>query len=284
MGLRFSKYEGLGNDFVVVDAAEEITPDEAIRICDRNLGVGADGVLSVGADPASMTVLNADGSVAEMCGNGLRCVVWHLVRTGVLPMGETVDLTTDAGPHRGQVLQLYDGASKDNDDATAWVEIAMRPATLEAEAIPCKRALRDDNLLGLHWTTVGMGNPHAVTFDPIETDARLALGPQLQTDPMFPAGVNVGFAQMAAGHIDLNVLERGAGWTRACGTGACAAAVAAVETGRAERGTDLTIRLPGGALTVRVDAPGAPIVMRGPARHVFDGTYVRASRESTGSP
>ncbi len=238
-------------------------------MCDRNLGIGADGVLSVGSDPASMTVLNADGSVAEMCGNGLRCVVWHLVRQGALDVGAFVDLATAAGPHRGGVLKV--------EHEVAWVEIAMRPATLEAEEIPSMRALLDENLLGLCWTTVGMGNPHAVTFDPIDAAARRTLGPQLQVDPMFPAGVNVGFATLEADHIELHVLERGAGWTRACGTGACAAAVAAVETGRAARGTDLTVRLPGGALSVRVDGREAPVVMRGPARHVFDGTYHRSA-------
>jgi diaminopimelate epimerase len=118
---------------------------------------------------------------------------------------------------------------------------------------------------------VSMGNPHAVTFDDVG-DARLLLGPAIQSDSHFPEGVNVGFVSEHEGsEMRLDVLERGAGWTQACGTGACAAAVAAVETGRAERDEQLTIRLPGGTLLITVRAPGDSVLMQGPARFVFRG-------------
>lgn len=264
--LRFAKYEGLGNDFLIVDASERVTPDEAVALCDRHLGVGGDGVLLVDASAPSMRVLNADGSVAEMCGNGLRCVVLHLARQGVLPDGGA-SFTTGAGPHHGRLV------TREGD--AAEVEVAMAVPTLEPASIPTAQRLHETVLHGLRFTGVGMGNPHAVTFDAIDDAERLALGPRVQSDPMFPAGVNVGFARIEDHGIVLHVLERGAGWTRACGTGACACVVAAVETGRVARGVPTTVHLPGGPLTITVGAPGEPVRMRGPARHVFDGVVAR---------
>ncbi len=260
--MRFAKYEGLGNDFVIVEAPATVSPEEARRICDRHLGVGADGVLLVERRPASMRVLNADGTVARMCGNGLRCVVWHLRRVGVLTSEEVV-VETSAGPHRCWLRG-------DGD-----VEVEMRAGTLRPEAIPL---VADAPLVQapflhheegtLRVTAVGMGNPHAVTFDPVG-DARFDLGPRVQADPRFPEGVNVGFARPLEDGFELHVLERGAGWTQACGTGACAAAVAAVATGRARNGEPVAVHLPGGTLTITV--LGDATRMRGPARHVFDG-------------
>tara|TARA_B100001750_G_scaffold136012_3_gene108228 strand:- start:339 stop:1154 length:816 start_codon:yes stop_codon:yes gene_type:complete len=260
--LRFSKYQGLGNDFLVVGPDDGVDAALAERLCDRHRGVGADGVLVVDPAAPSMKVINADGSVPEMCGNGLRCVVWHLAREG--RWTGDADLGTGAGPHRARL------------HAEGDVEIWMRPPTLVPAEIPCGAPLIaapvsvGDTELTL--TAVGMGNPHAVTFDELDVAARLRLGPQVQAHPLFPAGVNVGFAHFEQGALILHVLERGAGWTQACGTGACAAAVAAVETGRAERGAPIQVVLPGGPLTIVVGAPGEPVRMRGPARHVFDGT------------
>jgi diaminopimelate epimerase len=116
-----------------------------------------------------------------------------------------------------------------------------------------------------------MGNPHAVTFDEVG-DARFEIGPAIQGDPHFPEGVNVGFVSEQDGNaMRVDVLERGAGWTLSCGTGACAAAVAAVETGRARREEQLSVRLPGGTLMITVGAPGDTVLMQGPARFVFWG-------------
>ena len=126
----------------------------------------------------------------------------------------------------------------------------------------------------LRVTTVSMGNPHVVTFDEVG-DARFSLGPRLERDPRFPEGVNVGFATVRDdGGLVLHVFERGAGWTEACGTGACAAAVAAVETGRATRGSKISVRLPGGELAIRVGEAGDRVLMEGPARHVFSGGII----------
>jgi diaminopimelate epimerase len=276
--LAFSKYEGLGNDFVIVDVdAWGSRPDrDAIAICDRFTGVGADGVLVVDDRTPSMRVINADGSSSEMCGNGLRCVVLHLARRARL--GEQVAFTgpdvvvqTDAGPHPSVVVSSFDRGAE--------VEVHMRVPSLVPTDLPlvASAPLVDAPFVdGVRFTGVSMGNPHAVTFDVVDERARLALGPRVQSDPRFPEGVNVGFARPIDPRddvrtFDLDVFERGSGWTRACGTGACAAAVAAVVTGRARRHEPVVMRLPGGPLTITVGADHEPVRMRGPARHVFDG-------------
>ncbi len=279
--LSFEKYEGLGNDFVIVEGPEALLSiDEVIALCDRHRGIGADGVLFVeqGSDGSgalpSMRVINADGSRAEMCGNGLRCVALHLVRRGALEPAFEVD--TDAGPHACRVLEVR--------GAEGRIEVAMRPASLRPEEVPVRREgpMIDVEVatLGMpvHLTAVSMGNPHAVLFDEVGA-ARLRLGPAIQELPLFPQKANVGFARLleepgaeGARVMELHVYERGAGWTQACGTGACAAVVAAVETRRAMRGEPIEVRLPGGSLEIVVGAPGERIRMTGPARHVFSGT------------
>ena len=120
-------------------------------------------------------------------------------------------------------------------------------------------------------TAVGMGNPHAILFD--QGEQRLTLGPAIQAASLFPQGVNVGFARSMSGGFRLDVLERGAGWTMACGTGACACGAAAVRSGRWERGRPMQVQLPGGTLTITIDGDDKPVSMRGPARHVFDGVF-----------
>lgn len=259
--IAFSKYHGLGNDFVIVDEGAPLDLDAIRALCERSTGVGADGVLFVGSDPPSMRVVNADGSMAEMCGNGLRCAVWHLARQGRWK-GDG-DFLTYAGPHR---CVLHG-----DEDVEVW----MAAPTFAADAIPASEAMRDLPVqVGgrtLHVTAVGMGNPHVVTFDEVG-EARRELGPLLQSDVRFPRGVNVGFASPTPDGFALHVLERGAGWTRACGTGACAAVAAAVATGRAKRHTPVNVRLPGGAMTIVIGEEGEPARMRGSARHVFDGT------------
>ncbi len=265
--LAFAKYEGIGNDFVVVDADVWGTrPDaDAIAVCDRFTGVGADGLLVVDSRVPSMRVVNADGSRSEMCGNGLRCVVLHLARLGAF-VGDRIVVQTEAGPHPSLVHA--------RTERGAEIEVRMRVPSLDPRALPL---LVDAPLVdapfveGARFTAVSMGNPHVVTFDEVD---RLTLGPRVQADVRFPEGVNVGFARATAGArptFALDVYERGSGWTRACGTGACAAGVAAVVTGRARRHEPIVMRLPGGALEITVGEPDEPVRMRGPARHVFDG-------------
>jgi diaminopimelate epimerase len=267
--LRFSKYEGLGNDFLVVerDQAPQLTPAQVQKLCDRHFGVGGDGVLLTGLEQGQpfMTVINADGSVPEMCGNGLRCVALYLVQREIM-REPAFTVRTDAGPHRVAV-------------SGGNVQVDMRPASLEAnQVLRAGSGTFVDQPFAvdartLHVTCVSMGNPHAVLFDDVH-EHMATLGPRIEKDARFSAGANVGFARMRdADNLELTVWERGVGFTLACGTGACAAAVAAVETGRAQRERPLTVHLPGGPLTIRVGEPGTPlsISMTGPARHVFDG-------------
>jgi len=215
-----------------------------------------------------MRILNADGSEPEMCGNGLRCVALHLVRTGIVT-DRSFDVDTAAGLHRCEVLDAGD---------VGHVEVDMRVPSLEPADVPVDSPTRlvDAPLsfdgFTVRVTAVSMGNPHVVTFDAVGDDARRELAPRIDGDRRFAERVNVGFAKVAGENdLELAVFERGVGWTRACGTGACAAAVAAVETGRAQRHRPIAVELPGGRLVVRVGERGERVRMTGPARHVFDG-------------
>jgi diaminopimelate epimerase len=269
--LPFYKYEGLGNDFLIVErevlGGVQLTSEQGIALCDRHRGVGGDGVIVLDMDAPSMHVINSDGSVPEMCGNGIRCAALHLARRAREP---ALDVTIDtlAGPHPCVVVNRPEAES---------VAVQMAPPSLTPADLPLSSEVPWlDHPLSIAGRTlqlsgVSMGNPHAVTFDDVG-EARFELGPAVQADPHFPRGVNVGFVSEHQGSaMRLDVLERGAGWTRACGTGACAAAVAAVETGRAEREEQLSFRLPGGTLMVTVGAPGDTVLMQGPARFVFAG-------------
>ena len=269
--IRFYKYEGLGNDFLIIEREDlgyvRLTTKQAIALCDRHRGVGADGVLVLDVSAPSMHVINSDGSVPEMCGNGVRCAALHLARRAAQDTLE-VDVDTVAGPQSCRV---------ESHGRSGSVTVQMRGASLSPHDIglqsetpwldePLRVASHD-----LHVTAVSMGNPHAVTFDDVG-EARFPLGDAFQRDARFLDGVNVGFVSEREGNsMRLDVLERGAGWTQACGTGAAAAAVAAVETGRATRGEPLSIRLPGGTLTITVREIGQPVQMEGPACFVFEG-------------
>jgi len=270
---RFSKYEGLGNDFLVVtqDQFAPLSVALAQRLCDRHFGVGGDGVLVTGLREGRpfMLVFNADGSTPEMCGNGLRCVALYLLDQGLLHES-SFEVATGAGPHHVTVSRGETGTT---------VEVAMRAASLDAGDV--FRGAAGERRVGapfdvdgraLHVTAVSMGNPHVVLFDEGLAEAA-ALGPRIERDARLTAGANVGFAHVRdANNVELTVWERGVGFTLACGTGACAAAVAAVETGRAERHAPITVHLPGGPLQIVVPEPGAPISMTGPARLVFEGS------------
>jgi len=256
--LRFAKYHGLGNDFVLVDGPL-MEAARAVRICDRHRGVGADGLVTIlpprspGAT-ATMHIYNSDGSVAEMCGNAIRCLAVHLAATRGAP--DVLLIDTGAGPKRC-TLHRSSGGVVDG------VSVEMGPARLEAP--------EDFDVAGehLHALRVNMGNPHAVLFDLPTRERAVAIGPRLET--AVAGGINVGFARAGADGIDLVVWERGAGLTDACGTGACAAAVAAVRAGSAQAGEPIEVRLPGGPLRITVAPDLVGVTMRGPAEHVFDG-------------
>jgi diaminopimelate epimerase len=264
--VKFAKYEGAGNDFVVVHVAspEDISRERAVALCDRHYGIGADGVLLVLGDGKRMIVRNADGTRPEMCGNGLRCVAWDLARTRGFVEGAEYIVETDAGPRSFRF-------AKTDDAALGLVSIGMgKVQYLGDERL--KLALGEAQALELEVAIGDAGNPHAIFFGPPRSTAEMqALGEALGKSARFPNGVNVGFAQRASeDSLRLVVFERGVGFTLACGTGACAAAVAAWAKGltRAHGPTDVV--LPGGTLTITAAEEGH-VEMRGPARLVFVG-------------
>jgi len=257
--LPFWKYQGLGNDFVVVETSELMSAERARRLCDRRRGIGADGVLSVlparDGGVAYMHIYNSDGSVAAMCGNGIRCVARHLAERRALAGDLLVE--TDAGPKRCVVHRGRTGAVES-------VSVEMGPARWQGE----EEFRAGGEVLRAH--RVSMGNPHAVFFGAATVARATALGPEIER--AVPGGVNAGFASPRPGGLDLVVWERGAGLTDACGTGACAAAVAAVKSGLLPAGEPLEVRLPGGPLRVTVSPDLVGVVMRGPAERAFEGT------------
>jgi diaminopimelate epimerase len=286
--MRFAKYHGLGNDFLVVDLRDARGEDAAAvqepavvrALCDRQFGVGGDGVLAVlrsdGAD-ARMRVLNSDGSEAEMCGNGIRCVAKELFDRGGVHKPR---IAIDTGA--GQLTCAIDA----KDGVAQTVTVAMgKPRLLRGE-IPMTGPANErcvDAPLEIAGqpvravTCVSMGNPHAVTFVGSHDEARRlaeTVGPTVEKHGWFPHKTNAEFAHVISRReIDLVVWERGCGITLACGTGACATVVAAVLTGRCDEGTDVLVHLPGGALTITVEKGLAGVQMRGPALHVFDGDF-----------
>jgi diaminopimelate epimerase len=258
----FQKYEGLGNDFVVVDAANEamVQTEWARAACDRRRGVGADGVLVIlpateeGAD-ARMRVINADGSIAEMCGNGLRCAALHLAIGRGISRGE-LRIQTDAG-----VRQCLLERSGESAIVTADMGVIRVLDDLALDA--------DGERVVL--TRVDAGNPHAVALRPVTREQFARLGPALSTAAAFERGVNVEFARMDRDVLDVLVWERGAGPTLACGTGACAAVAAARAKGLVPAEGGVIVRLPGGELEVRFDGASGRATLRGPARRAFSG-------------
>ncbi len=249
--LRFDKWEALGNDFVIIERS--ISMERARRLCDRRLGIGADGVLCVSAEGSAnrMVVLNADGSRPQMCGNGLRCVAGYLARQRGLDQTELVILS-DAGQRRCELSLSAPGRFE--------VGATMGTATVgEPFAGPEGRA----------FVSVDVGNPHAVSFNRFDDEALDRIGPALGQST--PGGVNVELARTTPKGIEVVVWERGVGRTQACGTGACAVAAAAVAAGRAQHDVAIEMALPGGTLTVTVDSAFS-LHLRGPAQHVFTGT------------
>lgn len=272
MPLQFTKVEGLGNDFLLLDRthvnldAIERELDElrrvAPRLCDRRRGVGGDGILVVGparlsTSDATMFVVNHDGSRPQMCGNGLRCVALWLARRHGKPR-PAVD--TDAGLKTCAVQERADGA---------WVEVDMGPGRALGSVTPAAGR-------GRSFVRISMGNPHAVAFVREDEDPEglaRTLGPGIERDAVFEEGTNVELAKLESGDaITLWVWERGCGITDACGTGACATAFAAVRRGDRTAGRPIEVRLPGGTLSITVpEDTTAGIQMGGPARLVFSG-------------
>lgn len=278
--LKFVKMEGLGNDYVYVDCFRQPIPQDpaalARVIADRHFGVGGDGLILVcpsdKAD-ARMRMFNADGSESEMCGNGVRCVAKLVHDHGIATKPR---LTIETG--RGVLtLDLEIESGK-----TRRVRVDMGEPILEAARIPTTLAgnppvLADLPVGGrtLALTCVSMGNPHAVCFvDSITDELVLGLGPQVENHPAFPRRVNVEFVRVDnPGEFTMRVWERGSGETLACGTGACAVAVAGVLTGKLNR--KVVGHLRGGDLLLEWDQATNHVFMTGPAVEVFQGTWAR---------
>ncbi len=279
MDLRFTKMQGCGNDFIVVDDLDKEWDfdEEAIQLlCDRHFGIGADGLILVrrASDPEAdyfMLYHNADGSLAEMCGNGVRVFAKHLSDTGRIE-GDTLAVQTLGGIKRIEVVRDSSGAfSLARVDMGAPVLAAPEiPTTLPGDPVvdaAVATALGDAVV-----TCVSMGNPHAIVWvDDVDVAPVTTLGPLVEVASVFPRKTNVEFAEVtSAARIRLRVWERGVGETLACGTGACATLVAAALTGRT--GRRATIELPGGDLDIEWTADGR-VLMTGPAETVFEGVW-----------
>jgi diaminopimelate epimerase len=276
--MRFTKMHGAGNDYVYIDcfvqAAPADLPGLARRISDRRFGVGGDGLIlirpSQQAD-ARMQMFNADGSEAEMCGNGIRCVAKYVYDHGLCRRGQ---LRIETGAGVLEVRVETDGGLVRRvqvDMGEPILEPARIPTTLPGTPVvdsPLEIAGRRLNV-----TCVSMGNPHCVIFVPKATDELvLGLGPQIETAPYFPARVNVEFVEVIGpGEVRQRTWERGSGETWACGTGASAVCVAGVLTGRTDR--SVLNHLRGGDLILQWNAADNHVYMTGPAEEVFQGEW-----------
>jgi diaminopimelate epimerase len=257
---RFHKMHGLGNDFVVLDARAEpvpITPERARAIADRRTGIGCDQLILIEPSAAAdlkMRIFNADGGEVGACGNAARCVTWL---EGGAPRIETAGGII-AGQANGAGASVDMGAPR-----FGWDEIPLA-YSMDTAALPVGWEELENP------AAVSMGNPHVIFFidQPVEAVELDRLGPLIETDPLFPERVNVNVARVEGDHVNLRVWERGAGLTRACGTGACATAVAAIRRGLAR--SPVKVRLPGGVLTVEWQR-GGTVRMSGPTAHVFTG-------------
>jgi diaminopimelate epimerase len=275
MQLRFSKMHGIGNDFVVLDGRHDHFALDAAQIralADRHTGVGFDQLLSVEPprDPSCAFyygIWNADGSPSGQCGNGVRCVAAWLHRAGALALGDSVRIESPSGPVTVRLL----GANEVTVDmGEPQFEPARIPFAAEAAADRHDIRIGDDTLqIG----AVSMGNPHAVVVvSDLDDPALSRLGPLLSRHERFAQGVNAGFVQqLDRSHLRLRVHERGAGWTQACGTGACAAM--AVLHRRGDVDDRVRVDLPGGSLQIDWPGPGHTLWMTGPAAFAFEGTW-----------
>ncbi|WP_392536076.1 diaminopimelate epimerase [Nostoc sp. C117] len=277
MAMEFTKYHGLGNDFILIDNRSSslpvLTPQQAIKLCDRHFGIGADGVIFAlpgenGTD-YTMRIFNSDGSEPEMCGNGIRCLAGFLADLeGEARNKDSYRIHTLAGVMIPQLLS--DGQ----------VKVDMGLPRLLAGEIPTTLTPTEEKVInqplevaGKTWdvTCVSMGNPHCITF--VEDIAAIELetiGPKFEHHPAFPQRINTEFIQVVRrDYLKMRVWERGAGITLACGTGACASLVAGVLTGKCDR--IATIELPGGVLQIEWSDIDQRVYMTGPAEKVFTG-------------
>ncbi len=274
--MHFTKMQGIGNDYIYVncfDESVENAPALARRLSDRHFGVGSDGLILIAPSEKAdfqMIMYNADGSRAQMCGNGIRCVGKYVHDRGLTDQ-TTVTVETLAGV---LTLELHLGAGGCVETVTVDMgEPILEPARIPVAAPGARAVALPLEAAGKTWraTCVSMGNPHAVIFvdDPDVLDLP-AIGPLFEQHPIFPERTNTEFVQVVSdGMLKMRVWERGAGETLACGTGACAALVAAVLTERC--GCNAILKLRGGDLAISWNVQNNHIFMTGPAAFVFDG-------------
>ena len=289
--MKFVKMHGTGNDFVMVDGRrlpDRDWPALAQRLCDRHFGIGADGLILVLPSQKAdlrMRMWNPDGSEAEMCGNGIRCFTKLALEQGMAKLSGG-ELTAETGAGVLCLHPIY------QQDAVVAVQVDMGAPIFEPEkvpvAVPALFGVTAD-YGGLRWVRdyplevdgqfyaiacVSMGNPHAVHFTdhPLDSFSLETLGPRVEHHPLFPKRVNFHIARVYdRAHVQMRTWERGAGITLACGTGACAVAVAGARTGRT--GRSIVAHLPGGDLQLEWRASDNSVYMTGPAAEVFSGEW-----------
>ncbi len=279
--MKFTKMEGAGNDYIYVDARSLRLdwPELSRRISDRHFGVGGDGLILIensGIADLKMSMFNADGSQGEMCGNGIRCFTKYAIEREIVhPSNNGLTVETLAGVRT--VVPTYDGG------AIKGARVSMGPPILEPADIPVALEVDaappvldhpfDIDGTDLPLSFVSMGNPHAVTFieQPVAEFPLHELGPRVEHHPIFPRRVNFEIVNVGGpGKLTARVWERGSGETMACGTGACAIAVAARLAGHCGDVVDIT--LPGGILRIEWDGQGE-VFLEGPAVEVFNGEW-----------
>ena len=277
MAIEFTKYHGLGNDFILIDnrssSTPVITPAQAIPLCDRHFGIGADGIIFAlpgenGTD-YTMRIFNSDGSEPEMCGNGIRCLARFIADLeGESRHADQYRIHTLAGVITPQLM------------ADGQVKVDMGLPQLLAGEIPTTLSTAEEKVINLplvvsekSWnvTCVSMGNPHCITFvDDVEAIPLESIGSKFEHHLAFPQRINTEFIRVVSrDYLKMRVWERGAGITLACGTGACASLVAGVLNDKCDRAA--TVELPGGNLYIEWSATDGRVYMTGPAELAFTG-------------
>ena len=277
--LTFIKMQGTGNDYVYMDTFQQKIQDPAqlsIRVSDRHFGIGADGLILLSPEPGAdfrMSIYNADGSQAEMCGNGIRCAAKYAYDKGLIDKNKTrLEVATGAGM-RQITLHVENGE-------VAGVTVDMGAPILEAENIPVKAQKEGNSVIVreeaqgqmFELSCVSMGNPHAITFVPeVEHFDVEGYGRILENAAVFPNRSNIEFVKVLdRSNVQMRVWERGSGETMSCGTGACATAAAAFLKGLTDR--EVTVHVRGGELKIQWNEDDGHIYMTGPAVMVFEGT------------
>ena len=277
MKLSFTKMHGCGNHYIYFNCFDQAVPDPealSIRLSEPHFGIGGDGIILISPSDradAQMRIFNADGSEGRMCGNGIRCVGKYLYDNGMVNGRTAVTVDTLSGVKRLE-LDVRDGRVQSvRVDMGAPILLPRDiPADFEGDSVVGAPLVVDERVY--HVTCVSMGNPHCVIFlsEDIDSLDLARFGPKFEHHPLFPARINTEFVNIQSdGSLKMRVWERGSGETWACGTGACAVGVAACLTGRAEKGSDITVRLRGGDLNIQYT--DETVFMTGAATTIFEG-------------